>query len=124
LALLGGGLAWVLGGCGGDAPPGSTLARSLVDPDGDGLLAPGPGVPLRDRTDLGGGGRPQRVLASLAQLTDPHVRDAQSPARVPFLDRLGPRFGGAFVPTRRSRRSCWRRPCARSTIGARPTPCW
>ena len=98
LALLGGGLAWVLGGCGGDAPPGSTLARSLVDSDGDGLLASGPGLPLRDRTDLGGGGRPQRVLASLAQLTDPHVRDAQSPARVPFLDRLGPRFGGAFRP--------------------------
>jgi hypothetical protein len=34
----------------------------------------------------------------VAQLTDPHVRDAQSPARVPFLDRLGPRLGGAFRP--------------------------
>jgi Calcineurin-like phosphoesterase len=98
LALFGGGLAWVLAGCGEEARPGSTLARSLVDPDGDGLLSVGPGVPLRDRTDLGGGGRPQRVLASLAQLSDPHVRDAQSPARVPFLDRLGPRFGGAFRP--------------------------
>jgi 3',5'-cyclic AMP phosphodiesterase CpdA len=100
LALAGaGGLAWALGGCGSDSQrPGSTLARSLADPDGDGLLASAAGVPLRDRTELGGGGRPRRTLASLAQLTDPHVRDAQSPARVPFLDRLGPRVGGAFRP--------------------------
>jgi 3',5'-cyclic AMP phosphodiesterase CpdA len=98
LAVLGGGLAWALAGCGSDPRPGSTLARSLVDPDGDGLLEDGPPVPLRDRTELGGGGRPQRVLARLAQVSDVHVRDAQSPARVPFLDRLGPRLGSAFRP--------------------------
>jgi hypothetical protein len=100
LLALGGaaGLAWALAGCGTDPRPGSTLARSLADPDGDGLLAAAPGVPLRDRTELGGGGPPLRTLVSLAQLTDPHVRDAQSPARVPFLDRLGPRVGGAFRP--------------------------
>lgn len=98
LALLGGGMAWALAGCGSEPRPGSTLMRSLVDPDGDALLASGPGVPLMDRRDLGGGGRPQRVLARMAQLADPHVRDAQSPARVPFLDRLGPRLGSAFRP--------------------------
>jgi 3',5'-cyclic AMP phosphodiesterase CpdA len=98
LALLGGALAWSLAGCGSDPRPGSTLARSLADPDGDGLLGGGPAVPLRDRTELGGGGRPERVLARLAQVSDVHVRDAQSPARVPFLDRLGPRLGSAFRP--------------------------
>jgi 3',5'-cyclic AMP phosphodiesterase CpdA len=98
LALLGGALAWTLAGCGSDPRPGSTLARSLVDHDGDGVLAGGPAVPLRDRTELGGGGRPERVLTRLAQVSDVHVRDAQSPARVPFLDRLGPRLGSAFRP--------------------------
>lgn len=98
LALLAGGLTWVAAGCGPDPRPGSTRARSLVDPDGDGLLAGGPGVPLRDRTELGGGGTPERTLARLAQVSDVHVRDAQSPARVPFLDRLGARLGSAFRP--------------------------
>ena len=98
LALLGGALAWTVAGCGSDPPPGSTLARSLVDPDGDGLLSDGPAEPLRDRTELGGGGRTERVLARLAQVSDVHVRDAQSPARVPFLDPLGPRLGAAFRP--------------------------
>jgi len=88
-------------GCGGNraAAPGSTLIRTLTDPDGDGLLHAGPALPLRDRTDLAPRaavtGRP---LATLAQLTDLHVRDAQSPGRVAFLDRLGPRLGSAFRP--------------------------
>jgi metallophosphoesterase (TIGR03767 family) len=100
------GFAGLVAGCGGSSRgagrPGSSLARALADPDGDGLLTSAPGVPLLDRTDLAGGtagtrgrGRP---LATLAQLTDVHVRDAQSPARVAFLDRLGPRFGSAFRP--------------------------
>jgi len=99
-------LAGLLAGCGGSPDgaggPGSTLVRALTDRDGDGLLASGPGLPLIDRTDLGGAARRQgrgaRPLATLAQLTDVHVRDAQSPARVAFLDRLGPRFGSAFRP--------------------------
>ena len=98
LALAGGGLAWALGACGSNPRPGSTRLRSLVDPDGDGLLKRGAAMPLHDRTDLGGGGRAGARIASLAHATDPHVRDAQSPARVPFLDRLGPRLGGAFRP--------------------------
>jgi 3',5'-cyclic AMP phosphodiesterase CpdA len=98
LALLGGGALWALAGCGSEPRPGSTLARSLVDPDGDALLESGPGVRLLDRRELGGGGRPQRVLGRLAQLADVHVRDAQSPARVPFLDRVGARLGSAFRP--------------------------
>jgi 3',5'-cyclic AMP phosphodiesterase CpdA len=89
-------------GCGEGAaprpPPGSTLRATLVDRDGDGALERGPGEPLRDRTELGGGGRPTATLATFAQLTDLHVRDEESPARVPFLDRLGGVFGPTFRP--------------------------
>jgi GNAT superfamily N-acetyltransferase len=100
-ALAAGGtaaLAALLGGCGGTPVPGSTLRGVLRDPDGDGLLARAAGEPLQDRTELGGGGAPGRVLAEFAQLTDAHVRDAQSPARVPFLDRFGTSFGSSFRP--------------------------
>ncbi|QEC47453.1 hypothetical protein FSW04_07580 [Baekduia soli] len=84
-------------GCGGTAgPPGSTLARTLVDPDGDGLLSRGPGVALADRTDLAPRAAASGAVATVAQVSDLHVRDAQSPGRVAFLDRLGPRLGSAF----------------------------
>jgi hypothetical protein len=87
-----------LAGCGGGAAatPGSTLLRTLVDPDGDGLLHQGPGLPLIDRTELAPRAAPGRVLAALAQVSDLHVRDAQSPGRVAFLDRIGPPLGSAF----------------------------
>jgi hypothetical protein len=95
-------LALAAAGCGGgpDASPASrsTLHATLVDRDGDGFLERGPGAPLVDRRDLGGGGRPGRVLARFGQLTDTHVRDEESPARVPFLDRLGPPFTSTFRP--------------------------
>jgi 3',5'-cyclic AMP phosphodiesterase CpdA len=88
--------------CGGDAadgpPPGSTLTATLVDRDGDGLLERGPGEPLRDRGEFGGAGRPGATLATFAQITDAHVRDEESPARVPFLDRLGGVFSPVFRP--------------------------
>ena len=89
-----------LAACGGEraaAPPmpGSTLQATLVDSDGDGFLDGGPGEPLRNR---GGDARPRETLATFAQLTDTHVRDEESPARVPFLDRLGGRFMSTFRP--------------------------
>jgi 3',5'-cyclic AMP phosphodiesterase CpdA len=90
--------AALLPGCGGDSggAPGSTLRSTLVDPDGDGLLESGPALALRDRTDLAPRAKVGATLTTLAQLSDLHVRDAQSPGRVAFLDRLGPRLGSAF----------------------------
>jgi 3',5'-cyclic AMP phosphodiesterase CpdA len=90
--------AALLPGCGAssDAAPGSTLRGTLIDPDGDGLLETGPALALRDRTDLAARAKVGATLATLAQLSDLHVRDAQSPGRVAFLDRLGPRLGSAF----------------------------
>ncbi len=88
----------LLPGCGdsNNGAPGSTLQRTLIDPDGDGLLETGPPLALRDRTDLAPRAKVGGTLATLAQLSDLHVRDAQSPGRVAFLDRLGPRLGSAF----------------------------
>jgi 3',5'-cyclic AMP phosphodiesterase CpdA len=89
--------------CGGDgarraAAGGSTVAAAWHDPDGDGFLAVGPGEALRDRTELARAVRPGRTLATFAVLTDVHVRDEESPARVAFLDRLGGPFSSTFRP--------------------------
>jgi 3',5'-cyclic AMP phosphodiesterase CpdA len=100
LALGGAGL--VLAGCGENsrraAADGSTLETRWGDPTGAGQLEPEPGASLIDRTELapaaGGGSR----VALLAHLTDAHVMDEESPARVPFLRRLGPPFNSTFRP--------------------------
>ena len=55
----------------------------------------GPGEPLTDR---GGASALGDTLATFGQLTDTHVRDEESPARVPFLDRIGPPFTSTFRP--------------------------
>ena len=84
-----------IAGCGGAAasepPATSTLQTTLVDRDGDGFLERGPGEPLK-------GPEGGRVLAAFGQLTDTHVRDEESPARVPFLDRLGSPLDSTFRP--------------------------
>jgi hypothetical protein len=101
IALGGAGL--LLAGCGGasalrPAYDGSTMESTWGDPDGDGQLRPEPGARLIDRTDLAPGGDPGTAVALLAHLTDAHVMDEQSPARVPFLRRLGPPFNSTFRP--------------------------
>jgi metallophosphoesterase (TIGR03767 family) len=78
------------------APAGSTLARTLQhgNPGTGGYrhIVPAAGEPTIERGDLldgatrGSGTRTS--LVSFAQLTDMHIIDAQSPARVEFLDRL------------------------------------
>ncbi|MEJ7825534.1 MAG: metallophosphoesterase [Solirubrobacteraceae bacterium] len=91
----------VLAGCGADAnppAPGSTLRATLRDADGDGALERGPAEPLLSRNELGVPAPSTRTLATLGIIADAHVRDEESPARVPFLDRFGSPVDSAFRP--------------------------
>ena len=93
----------LLAGCGLDADgkaglTGSTVQAAWVDPSREGQLSLGPGERLISRTDLGRPAEAVAELARLAHLTDAHVLDASSPARVTFLDRLGPPFESTFRP--------------------------
>ncbi len=77
------------------APDGTTLARTLLlGPAGSGGYRPivvGPGEPCLRRLDLmpaaPAAAPVRRPVLAFAHLTDVHVVDAQSPARVEYLDR-------------------------------------
>jgi hypothetical protein len=90
----------VIAGCGssGSAGGGSTLRATWSDPHRNGVLERGSGEAFVDRTELAPRSAPVRQLALFAQFTDAHVRDEESPARVPFLDRYGGAFGSTFRP--------------------------
>ncbi len=90
-------------GCGGSAGRspgayGSTVSATWHDPAGTGQLERGPGERLIARTELGPAAALEHEIATLAHVTDAHVLDASSPARVTFLDRLGPPFQSTFRP--------------------------
>jgi 3',5'-cyclic AMP phosphodiesterase CpdA len=99
------GLGALLSGCGAGsgsgraaAASGSTLQSTWGDRVGDGQLRVLGGEGLQARTDLGPAAGRMELLGTFAHLTDAHVLDASSPARVPFLNRLGPPFQSTFRP--------------------------
>jgi Calcineurin-like phosphoesterase len=93
-----GALALALAGCGGLGAAKSGSSRKTTWNGASGELEVAPGVPLLDRTELAPAVPLGRRLATLAHLTDAHVMDAESPARVPFLSQLGEPFNSTFRP--------------------------
>jgi 3',5'-cyclic AMP phosphodiesterase CpdA len=92
-----GALALALAGCGGGlgiATSGSTREGTWSGSSGE--LEVAPGAPLIARTELAPAAPVGRSLATLGHLTDAHVMDAESPARVPFLSQLGQPFNSTF----------------------------
>ncbi len=95
--------ALLAAGCGSSRPggftvTGSTLESTWSDSAGTGVLQLAAGEPLIARTELGPPRPHVRTIASLAHVTDAHVLDAASPARVTFLNRLGVPFQSTFRP--------------------------
>jgi metallophosphoesterase (TIGR03767 family) len=89
-------------GAGAAAPPETTIARTIIDRNGDGLLEFGGGEPLLVREQLAAAqsGRQtrRRPLVFFAQMTDFQLVDEESPARVELVDRYGGSLSAAYRP--------------------------
>ena len=74
--------------------------RTIVDRTDDNRLEHGPAEPIWIRTELaqhGSGGAPARLI-HFAQMTDTQLVDEESPARVEFVDKIGPPYEAAYRP--------------------------
>jgi len=92
LALAAGGVAIAAGAS-------STANRTIADRDGDNRLETAPGDAYEQRGELGTRTAARgTALWTFGQLTDIHVVDEESPARVEFLDKVGPPFTSAYRP--------------------------
>jgi metallophosphoesterase (TIGR03767 family) len=83
-------------------PPTSTIVRSILDRNGDGLLELGAGEPLLVREELAAA-QPRRQtrrrpLLFFAQMTDFQLVDEESPARVELVDRYGGSLSAGYRP--------------------------
>ena len=96
------------------APGGSTLARDAARPDGDGVLSPAPGEPLRDRTDLGPARarRARRWPRFAPDHRRPRPRRGVAGARRRSSTASAARSPPPSARRRRSPRRCWPPPCA------------
>jgi 3',5'-cyclic AMP phosphodiesterase CpdA len=77
---------------------GSTLRGTWRDFDRNGVLGRARRERFVDRTELAPKARVRGRVALLAHITDAHVRDEESPARAPLLDRLGGQLSSTFRP--------------------------
>jgi len=73
-----------------------------INPQGYRRLVAGPGEAFTVRTELGtaalkGRRKRRRAIVSLVQFTDTHIVDAQSPARVEYLDRYNDGVGSSLI---------------------------
>jgi metallophosphoesterase (TIGR03767 family) len=85
---------------GASAHPTAQTGRTILDGNHDNRLEYGPAEPIQLRTDLaqrGSGGTPTRLI-HFAQMTDTQLVDEESPARVEFVDRIGPPYEAAYRP--------------------------
>ena len=73
---------------------------TIVDRNHDNRLEYGPAEATRLRTDLAqrGSGGTAKQLIYFAQMTDTQLLDEESPARVEFVDRIGPPYEAAYRP--------------------------
>jgi metallophosphoesterase (TIGR03767 family) len=79
-----------------------TTAGTIQDANRDNRLDPGPGEPHVTREDIAPAQEKRHRRAKhvlfFGQLTDTHIVDEESPARVEFLDKFGPPLTSAYRP--------------------------
>jgi metallophosphoesterase (TIGR03767 family) len=91
-------LVLMVGGASAHAP--MQTIRTIVDRNDDNRLEYGPAEQILLRTDLAehGSGHSPVLLIHFAQMTDTQLVDEESPARVEFVDKIGPPYEAAYRP--------------------------